>query len=80
MPHRAEVANAVRKRHPYALCYACLAAALGLTEAGVRDAAQALMTGSFTTEQRQCPNCLQADKLLVFKDASASSGSPPLFP
>jgi hypothetical protein len=37
-------------------------------------------TGSLTTEQRQCAICLQADKLLVFKDASVSSESPPLFP
>jgi hypothetical protein len=47
---RAQSRMPCRGATPYALCYACLAAALGLTEPDVRGAAQAPMTGTFTTE------------------------------
>jgi hypothetical protein len=73
MPFRDQVAEEVRRRRPYTLCYACLAASLGLTEEDVRGAAQTLMAGPFTTETRACANCLRTDKLLVVKESAGEA-------
>jgi hypothetical protein len=78
-----QVAAAVRKRHPFVLCYSCLAKSLALTEPDVRSAAQQLMLNGFTTELRACATCMRTDRLLVVKpdgDSETLQQTPPLFP
>jgi hypothetical protein len=65
MPFTPPVAAAVRKSHPFVLCYTCLAKSLALTEPDVRSAAQQLMLNGFTTQLRACSTCMRTDKLLV---------------
>jgi hypothetical protein len=66
IPLADRVARAVREDFPDAHCFSCLATQLAVTEADVRNAAQALiMDGAFRADQRICHGCARTDATLV---------------
>jgi hypothetical protein len=68
------ITRAVVEHHPYAYCFACLAAEYAVSEFDVREIAQvAVFREGFRVLRRICYRCNLADDVLVAPDRTCPS-------
>jgi hypothetical protein len=68
------ITRAVIEHHPYALCFACLAAEHGIAEFDIREIAQvAVLREGFRVVRRVCYRCNTAYEMLVAPDPTCPS-------